>query len=180
MTEEWRDIKGFEGAYQVSNLGRVRSLDREYIGNDGHIKRYKSRIMTRTDAGKGYYIVMLQYKRKKSQQRVCRLVAEAFCPNPYGYTQVNHIDENKANDCADNLEWCTPVYNTNYGTGIQRRAKKICVPVNQYTLEGIFVRRWDSITEAQNYYGSELHISACCRNKLTQTGGYKWEYAKNI
>lgn len=179
MTEEWRDVKGFEGAYQVSNLGNVRSVTRTFVDATGVMRTYKGHPITKVNAGKTYRTVCLQYKGRKKQFRVCRLVAENFCPNPHGYTQVNHKDEDKTNDCADNLEWCTPLYNTNYGTGIKRRSHTISRPVNQYTLDGVFIKRWDGITIAQQFYGKAFHITACCKGRLKQTGGFKWEYADN-
>jgi len=177
LTEIWKDIPGYEGYYQVSNLGRIRSLDRLIHQRNGTDRYFYGKIMTPVDAGKGYRNIPLCKDGKHSTPRVCRIVATAFCPNPHGYTQVNHKDEDKTNDRAENLEWCTPRYNTNYGTGIQRRAQAISRPVNQYTLDGQFVKRWDKITDAQIALGSRLHISACCRGRLTQTGGYKWRYA---
>lgn len=180
MTEEWRDIKGFEGAYQVSNLGNVRSLDRDYIVADGVHRHYKGKLLTRVNAGKGYYIVMMQYKGRKSQQRVCRLVADAFCPNPYGYTQVNHKDENKSNDCADNLEWCTASYNVNYGTANKGRSIKHSRKINQYDLNGNYIRSWGSLTQA----AKELklyttNISKACKGKYRICGNFKWKYAED-
>ncbi len=178
MTEEWRDIDGYEGLYQVSSLGRIRSLDRTIIQSNGKKRFYKGKILALTDAGKGYRNVPLSKNGKHSTPRVCRIVAQAFCTNPYGYNQVNHKDEDKANDRADNLEWCTPKYNTNYGTGIQRRAKTISIPVDQYTLDGQFVKRWDGIKIAANALNIHAeHISHCCKGRLNQTGGYKWQYA---
>lgn len=179
MIEEWRDIKDYEGYYQVSNYGRIRSLDRTIIESNGVKRFYKGKIVKTVDAGKGYKNVILSKGGKHSTPRVCRVVAEAFCENPFHYTQVNHKDEDKTNDRADNLEWCTPVYNTNYGTGIRRRAVQIYRPVNQYTLDGTFIKRWDGITPAAKELGLHgEHITRVCKGKLNQTGGFKWEYAK--
>lgn len=177
MAEMWKAVVGFEGFYEVSNEGRVRSLDRTIIDVDGHKRNYKGGLLTPCDAGKGYRNVMLQAEGKRRTPRLCRVVAEAWIPNPDNLPQVNHKDENKANDRADNLEWCSAVYNTNYGTGIRRRAVKISRKVAQLDLNGNVVAIWKSIREAEAALGIDnSHISRCCRGKLKQTGGYRWQY----
>ncbi len=108
--EEWKPIKGFDG-YLISNFGRVWS------------DKQKKRFMKPHDTGR-YYMVGLYIKNKAYQKSVHRLVAEAFIPNPNNYPQVNHKDEVKTNNRADNLEWCTSKYNNNYGTAKQRSSEK--------------------------------------------------------
>lgn len=115
--EEWRDIKGYEGLYQISNLGRVKSL-RDNHGN------YREKILNPSNR-KGYLIVSLCRKGRKREFKVHRLVALHFIDNPNNYSQVNHKDENKENNRVDNLEWCTPKYNSNYGTRTQRASEKL-------------------------------------------------------
>lgn len=179
MTEEWRDIKGYEGWYQVSNTGRVRSLDRVVVSKCGVKRFYPGREIVPCDAGKTYRNVPLSKGGFHRTPRLCRLVAEAFVPNPHGYNQVNHKDEDKTNDRADNLEWCSPKYNTNYGTGIARRAKTISIPVNQYSLEGRLIAKYESIKDAEAATEADnSHITRCCKGELKKTGGYKWKYAK--
>ena len=106
MKEIWKDIEGYEGRYKVSNKGRVydNKLDK-FIG-------YESL---------GYMCVALCKDKKQKKCRVHRLVAQAFIPNPDNLPGINHKDENKTNNCVENLEWCTVKYNTNYGTSIQRQ-----------------------------------------------------------
>ena len=113
--EAWHDIQGYEGVYQVSCYGRIKSLPRTKRG-DSFV--YPAKII-KSYLGKApkndYYIVVLQKDGAKSTKRVCRLVASAFIDNPSNLPQVNHIDENTHNDAAWNLEWCTASYNCSYG-----------------------------------------------------------------
>ena len=111
MTEIWKDIKDYEGLYQVSNYGRVRSLDR--YDNVGRSR--KGSIMTVTDNGKGYRAISLSKNGARKTYKVHRLVAEAFIPNNDNLPQINHKDENRYNNHVDNLEWCSSKYNNNYG-----------------------------------------------------------------
>lgn len=115
MEEEWKDIEGYENKYQVSNLGRVKSL--------------KSNIIMKQNLNKKYnrYSIMLWKNGKSKRFWVARLVAKAFVfnPNPDIFTQVNHKDENKTNNNSDNLEWCTVAYNNTYGTRLQRQANTL-------------------------------------------------------
>ena len=113
--EEWRDIKGYEGRYQISSEGRVRSLDR--IGKNGY--SYKGKILKPRPTKRGYIKANLSGKI----YAVHRLVAQAFIPNPNNYPVVNHKDENPSNNCIENLEWCDVKYNINYGTAKKTGAK---------------------------------------------------------
>lgn len=110
--EIWKDIIGYEGLYQVSSLGRVRSLDR-YDSNNHFLK---GRILKLSANGKGYLKVALNSNGKAKTYSVHRLVLQSFIPNPDNLPQVNHKDENKTNNNVDNLEWCDNSYNLNYGT----------------------------------------------------------------
>ena len=112
--EQWVDVKGFEGSYQVSNMGRVRSLDRYVPHINGHYQFRKGRIMT-PGVVHGYQFLHLCSKYKKQRWYVHRLVATHFIPNPNNYPQINHKDENRSNNEVSNLEWCTSQYNVNYG-----------------------------------------------------------------
>lgn len=170
MKEIWRDIVGYKGQYQVSNLGRVKSL---YINNyDINTKTFKKiereRILKPHDNKKGYLIVKLNKKSCK----VHRLVAEAFIPNPNNLPQVNHKDENKENNRASNLEFCTNKYNARYSHS---------KPVLQYDLEGNFIKEWSCIKEAHETLNiSDSKISFCCKHKKynNTAGGFRWEYKK--
>ena len=120
--EIWKDIKGYEGFYQISNMGRVRSVDR--IRNSKHhgLSKIKGRMLIPLIQD-GYYLATLCKNGEMKHFRIHRLVAEAFIPNPDNLPFINHIDENKSNNKVDNLEWCTRSYNNNYG----HRNQKISV-----------------------------------------------------
>jgi len=116
MKEIWKDIKNYEGLYQVSNLGNVKVLDRivnSAIKNNNKVKRLGKTLKQYNK--QGYMQVVLTYNKIRKYCNVHRLVAEAFIPNPNNLPQVNHIDENPLNNRVDNLEWCTAKYNCNYG-----------------------------------------------------------------
>ena len=171
MEEIWKDIEGYEGLYQVSNVGRVKSLRNNIILKNS-IKRngYESVKLSANNISKEYYIH--------------RLVANAFISNPNNYLEINHKDEDKANNCADNLEWCTREYNVNYGTGTRRSQLsntngKCSKPVLQYTLEGIFIKEWKSTMDVQRNLGFDhANISRCCKNIRKTAHGYLWKYKK--
>ena len=118
MMEEWKDIAGFEGLYQVSNLGRVRSLDRERRQMSSHgtmmTKMYRGSAITPTNNGNGYMIVGLRKDGVRKNYYVHRLVADAFISNPDNCEQVNHKDYNKSNNTAENLEWVSQIDNIHY------------------------------------------------------------------
>lgn len=117
--EIWRDIEGYEGLYQVSNLGRVKSLER--IDEMGRLRL--GRILSPVIDRYGYLRVNLYKEGKRKTFQVHRLVGQAFIPNPEGLPQINHKDEDPSNDRADNLEWCSRSYNINYGTRNERQVQ---------------------------------------------------------
>ena len=116
MKETWKDIEGYEGLYQVSNLGKVKSLN--------YNKTSESKLLKLQKNSNGYTRVVLYKNRKPKVCLVHRLVAQAFIPNPNNLPQINHKDEDKANNSVDNLEWCTYLYNNTYGTAIERATEK--------------------------------------------------------
>lgn len=121
MEEIWKPVKGFEGYYEVSNLGRVRSIDRVVVDNVRNCERLlKGKILIQRDNSNGYKGVMFCKEHKLYNKYVHRLVAEAFIPNKDNLPQVNHKDEDKSNNRVDNLEWCTSFYNNEYGTRKKR------------------------------------------------------------
>lgn len=132
MEEVWKKVVGYEDLYEVSNIGRVRSLRRNKILST------PNRI-----AGRGYPFLYLYRNGKRDSQMVHRLVAKAFIPNPNNYDEVNHKDEDATNNVVTNLEWCTHSYNMNYGTRNYRAGKANARPIDQYTLDGTFVRHFE-------------------------------------
>ena len=123
MQEIWRDIEGFSGEYQVSNLGRIKS-------NKGYAN-IKERILKQSPSTKGYLQVCLRYNSKQKTYRVHRLVAQTFLPNPENLPQVNHKDEDKTNNCVTNLEWCNNQYNSVYNNKHWRKGKLFkCIETN--------------------------------------------------
>lgn len=178
MTEIWRPIKGYEGLFEISNYGRVKSLGRWIIYNNGYKHYYKEYVMKLHLSSRGYLRVCLQYMKHKESCLVHRLVAEAFIPNPNNLPQVNHIDEDKTNNRVENLEWCDSSYNINYGCRNEKVSDKRSIRVNQYTLDGVFIKKWKSATEASKALGiCRAGIQHVLSGKRFKSGGFIWRYA---
>ena len=166
MEELWSDIDGYEGLYQVSNLGRVKSLNYNKTG--------KERMLKPGTDGFGYLFVILYKNRNQRLFKVHRLVANAFIPNPDVKPEVNHKDEDKTNNCLTNLEWMTSKENNNYGTRNERISKSVI----QYSLYGEFIKEWPSIIQIERDLGfSPGNISQCCNGKRKSAYGYIWKFA---
>lgn len=177
MEEIWKDIKGYESLYQVSNLGRIKSLERKVKNTSCSYRTIKQKILNCGKCIAGYYYIILYKKQIKKPFRIHRLVAEAFIPNPNNYPCVNHKDENKENNVWTNLEWCTHKYNMNYGTSIKRMSEKHKKKVIQYTKNNEFVEEFNSLKEASDKIGiNSSSIMRCCKNKQKTCGGYIWKY----
>ena len=182
--EYWRPVVGYEGLYEVSNFGRVRSLDRWVKGRNGSVRLCKGRILKPFTTKNGYLKVSLCKNGKVKTFKVHRLVVEAFLEIPEElkhlkgtrYLQVNHKDENKQNNNVENLEFCDAKYNTNYGTRNERDAKKKSKPVLQYDLEGNFIREWVSTREAGRNGFNQSAVAACCRGELKKYKDFIWKY----
>lgn len=157
MEEIWKPIKGYEGLYQVSNLGRIKSL-----------KRGKEKILSPGFDGK-YLFVLLWRDAISTHHKVHRLVAEAFIPNPFNLPQVNHKDECGINNVLSNLEWCSGQYNIDYSQSI---------PINQYTKDYVFIKQWKSINEAGRQTSVAISsICKVCKGERKSAGGFIWRYA---
>ena len=177
IVEIWKDIKGFEGLYQISNFGNVKSLARK-VNNGKGIYTRQERVMTGEIDKYGYHQVCLRINGKGKKYKVHRLVAEAFIPNPNNLPEINHKDENKLNNNVDNLEWCTPKYNINYGTARQRMVETMPKrTVLQYSLDGEFIAEHESINAAARAInGRTGNIYNCCVGQYTKTQGYVFEF----
>ena len=200
----WRDIPGYEGLYQVSNDGKVRSLNYNHTGKKQILKQYTNK--------EGYKRIALSKNNKLKWYLVHRLVALAFIPNPNNWPQVNHKDENKANNYVNNLEWMSHKDNCNYGTRNERHSKAMkgykhtkearnkmskaqkgkrkgkdnpnSKPILMFTKNGDFIKRFDSVGDANEYLGKDRHndnISLCARprSKNKTAWGYKWKYEED-
>ena len=173
--EEWRDIKGFEGYYQISNMGRVKILKRTvWNSGRGYYVTVPEKIRKAKKNNGGYLLVQLSKDGKRKYCLMHRLVAQAFLKNPMGYTEVNHIDENKENNCAENLEWCSRSYNVNYGTRNEKLSKAV-IGINK--ISGLIVE-FPPLSEATRQTGiSHGNICECCNGKRKSAGGHIWFYA---
>lgn len=164
--ENWKDIKGYEGLYMVSDQGRVRSL-----------KYGKERILKPSKFGNGYLRIDLH---KDGKRKICllhRLVAEAFILNPNNLPECNHIDEDITNCVASNLSWMSSKENANWGTRNQRCKLDACKPVIELTLDNKELTIWPSVSDAAKHYGFfGSNISACCNGTAETYKGRKWAY----
>ena len=176
LNEIWKDILGYEGLYQVSNWGRVRSLDRWIKSCYGSKQFIRGKILKLCIGLSNYLFVSLCKNGKHTNFLVHRLVAEAFLDNPDNLPQVNHKDEDKQNNHYLNLEWCTHEYNINYGTRNEKCSKKLSKPVLQYTLDGQFVKEWKSIKECGRNGFVSANIYKCCNGKRKKHKCFIWRY----
>lgn len=164
--EEWRDIEGFEGLYQVSDWGRVRNAQTQKIKKLTPNSKW------------GYLYVMLYKNNIPTCKRVNRLVAKAFIPNLENKKQVGHWDCNKENNTVENLYWCTQEENlSNEITRSQRiNNPKRSMCVYQYTLDNVFEKQFPSLHEAEREGFGRKEIKKCCLGLLTQHKGHKWSF----
>lgn len=179
--EEWRPIAGYEGLYEVSNLGQVRSVDRvlDIQRKDGinYTRHWNSKIIKCYKDRYGYLIAPLKKDGIYHSALLHRIIATAFIPNPYNLPEVNHKDENKTNNDISNLEWCDHLYNTRYGTGQKRSGMKRSKPVEQMTLEGLHIRYHKSVKLASKSTGFDKNeISKACRGLRDTFNGYLWRF----
>lgn len=177
--EIWKEIKGYNGKYFISNFGNVCKII------DGKISDVKKRKNQ-----KGYLCVYLYNENKIKNYKIHRLVANAFLKNKSNYKcmptenkskikldnlQINHKDENKENNCANNLEWCTCSYNINYGKRNNEVSRKLSKKVKQYDLNWNLIKEWDSLIEIQNKLGIRIGTINAVNNKKPYNNCY-WVY----
>ncbi len=164
MREIWKDINEYEGLYQVSSLGNVKSI--------------KSNKFLKINMTGEYDFVSLYKNNKKTIKKVHRLVAENFLENIDNYECVNHKDENKRNNCVNNLEWCTKKYNCNYGIRNEKMSKrKSKYKIKQLDLNNTIIKIWNNVWELRESTNYNINvIRQCCKKKCKTCYGYKWEY----
>lgn len=185
MQEIWKDIKNYEGLYQISNLGRVKSLKTWIRQYNNYVE--KERLLKPCVNSVGYYIVVLYKDKHKKTFSLHRLIAQAFIPNPNNYPQINHIDGNKKNFNINNLEWCTQSYNMIHAfkNGLEKPNKPmlnkkgelnpLSKKVLQYDKNKTFIKEYESYTKA--LLETKInHISDCCNGKLKTAGGFIWKW----
>ena len=177
-TEVWKDIKGYEGLYQVSNMGRVKSLGRMVASKKGSKQYRKERILKPwTNRGGYLQVTLCNGSNKRTAPQVHRLVCKEFHKNPENKPEVNHINEDKLDNRACNLEWVTAKENINHGTRTARMAKTRSKSVGQYTRDGKFVKIWQSPHEVEKLFGFAPNtISAAARGKRKTAYGFIWKY----
>lgn len=183
--EIWKDVEDYEGIFKISNKGRLKRVKNSHNMPDNNI--LKGSICMH---GYRYYNMKVRGKGKKNKAH--RLVAIAFLENPDNLPQVNHIDGNKLNNTAENLEWCDQKHNNRHAlaTGLRdidmqqvrnmhkTMAKKQQRKVNQLDLDGDLIKQFDSMNEAADYFGGHSsNIRRVCKGKGKTAFGYKWEYA---
>lgn len=190
MNEIWKDIEGYRGLYQISNLGRVKSLGRRGKGCS-----LEDRILKPMINKDGYHLVNLKDVNHVAKWfTIHRLVALHFIPNPNDYKEINHKDEAKGNNSVTNLEWCTREYNVSYGTVIERQSNNkkgqsnewLNKPILQYSIEGEFIAEFDSTTQAAQFLAPVLgkdmeKIKKAINNQLRKypngkSCGFNWRY----
>lgn len=191
--EIWKDIKGYEGLYQVSNYGNIKNVERYINANlKNNIKKVKrkSKILNPFCSNKIKYYTITLYKNKKPKNyRLHRLVAIAFIPNPNQYKEVNHKDGNKLNNNIDNLEWCSRIQNMEhaYKNGLIIRKKGLIMKrgkyhksskkVYQYNLNGELIKQWDSMSDIKRELNLSIgNISSCCNGKRKQAYNFIWKW----
>ena len=156
-----KNVVGYEGIYGITSCGKVWSYRNE-------------KFLTPLVGKDGYLFVHLYKDGKMKNYKIHRLVAEAYIPNSENLPQINHKDENKTNNCLQNLEWCDASYNINYGTRNKKVSNSKKIPILQYDLDGNFIREWPSATDV----GLEVqsHICDCLKGNRKTAYGYIWKY----
>lgn len=178
--EEWRSVVGYEGMYEVSNVGTIRSLNRIVSRSDGGIRNIKGKILkTRIDKN-GYERVGLNKNGNSKLWLVHRIVGMAFLEKRSGCDYIDHIDGNRSNNLPSNLRWCTIIENNTYPIAISNRrnaANNLRVRVAQYSKDMVFIKSFSGANEARRQTGIwNGHITECCQGKRKTAGGYIWKY----
>lgn len=177
--EEWRNIKGFEGLYQVSSTGRVKSLNRVVIGRDGRTYHYRERYIKQQKRKDGYFAVQIFKNSNHYTKRIHRLVAETFLECPGDKFEVNHKDGNKENNSVENLEWVTRAGNIRHAIshGLMQHIPLVAIEAKKKKIirsDGVV---FGSMTEAARESGANVsNVCAVCQGRLKTTHGYGFRY----
>lgn len=188
--ELWKDVVGYEGRYQVSNMGRVKSLERKVWNGRGY-GTVSEKILKPRKNKYGYLDVLLHRDGKAKRYRVNRLVASAFIPNPQGLPEVNHINEDKTDNSLENLAWVTHKENINHGTRTERQAEKLrgkkqteehvrkrSKPIMAIDKISGLIVEFSSSMEAERVLGiNHSNITQCCKGRYKTVGGFQWFYS---
>lgn len=191
MTEQWKPIKGYEGIYEVSTFGRVKSLQHSMVSKDGKIRHFPEVIKKLSPNWSGYLLVGLSKEGRSRTKAVHRLVAQAFLQDTYKPgLQINHIDQHKANNRVDNLEWVTPSENVNYmdrnersiatrraNGGERSRIMKASKPIRATSINGGYSIVLASASKASRKLHVNLgHICQAALGRRKSAGGFTWQY----
>lgn len=193
LNEEWREYTYKDKTYyQVSNYGRVKSITRTRLLFNGvpcvQVGRILKARLVKNDT---YISYCLSFDGKRKREYAHTLVARCFIPKnnfkyletedvsniDYNSLEINHKDENGLNNMVDNLEWCTHTYNVNYGTRTKRVINATSKKIEQYDLNGNFIKEWNSLADASNYYGiSRGTLCSCLKGDIKSSNGFQWKY----
>lgn len=174
--EEWKDIPGYEGKYQVSTLGRVKGLDYIVYEKSGKCRLHKGRLLKTYKISGGYHCLKLQVDNVCKHFLVHRLVAMVFIPNPNKYNTVNHKDENVDNNSVENLEWMSLCQNNRYGNHDANMQRTLSKPIKQYTVNGEFVKEYKSVASVRQYGFNPAGVSKAAKGNINTHKGYIWRY----
>lgn len=194
MKEIWKNISNYNDKYQISNYGRIKSVDSVYMIPNQYKKMhkhiYRGKILKTSIDNNGYANIRLRKNGKTKCFLIHRLVAKAFIPNPNNYPVINHINGNKLDNKVENLEWCTQSHNVKeaYKLGLQKTSHNVfqkghiphnITKINQYDLQGNYIKTYNSILEATLLFTNKhsSNISQCLNGKINTAYGYIWRYA---
>lgn len=170
MKEIWKDIEGYEGLYQASNLGRVRSLSHDVLCKDGSVKHFCGKVLSFVQTRGGYLSIFLCKDGCPKSYRVNRVVAKLFVPNPHNKPHVDHIDGCRTNNCATNLRWVTHTENMNNPNTKYKKAKTVF-----QIKDGVVINIYKSAVDARRATGI-IHVQSVCAGDRRSAGGYVWKY----